>query len=94
MNMAALKLVPSYSVEELHDFLILKFDEDLASAFRRNKIAGSHFLKLSEVQFNQMVPAIGDVVDLQTLQKEILKAHHDVSYCFTVVQSTVHSHEI
>ena len=76
--MEDLKLIPNFCIQELYEYLLEKFDDDVASSFRRNKIAGSHFLKLSEVQIGKMVPAIGDIVDLQTLQGEVCKAELQV----------------
>lgn len=72
--MAALTNLSSFSIEELYDYLLIKFDEDVARTFRMNKIGGPQFMKLSPLHFNQLVPAIGDVVDLQSLQSEVFQA--------------------
>ena len=44
-------------------------DEEVSAAFKKNKISGSVFLRLSEGQLGRMVEAIGDVVELQALLK-------------------------
>ena len=76
--MEDLKLIPNFPIQELYEHLLETFDDDVASSFRRNKIAGSHFLKLSEKQIGEMVPSIGDIVDLQTLRGEVCKAQLQV----------------
>ena len=65
------KLIPTFSVREFSDFLAENFDDEVADSFKQNKISGSLFLKLSEDQLGRMVQAIGDVVNLTSLQSRI-----------------------
>ena len=64
-------LIPNFSIKELASFLAERFDETLANEFEKNKISGPVFLKLTENQIGRMVPAIGDVVELQSLQRRV-----------------------
>ena len=64
------KELGSLSVCEFAEFLGTKFDEDVVEAFRRNKISGSIFQLMSEEQITSLVTAIGDIIELQQLQKE------------------------
>ena len=43
-----------------------------------NKISGSIFLKLTEHSLEQMIPAIGDVVELMGLQEEVKTTENEV----------------
>lgn len=63
--------VNDMTVNEFSDFLADRFDKDVVDVMKRNKIAGSTFLKLSEMQIERMIPAIGDVVELRELQIKI-----------------------
>lgn len=65
-------LIPNFSVTEFAAFLATRFNLDIAEEFERNKMSGSVFLKLSENQIEKMVPAIGDIVELQSLQSRII----------------------
>ena len=62
-----------FSTDELCSFLAETFDEDVTESFRKNKITGSTFMKLSEQQIEKMVTAIGDVVELRALQSRVKK---------------------
>ena len=68
------KLIPSYSFREFSEYLANYFDQEVANAFEKNKISGSSFLKLSESQLGRMVEAIGDIVELQSLQSRVHEA--------------------
>lgn len=72
--------ISTYSVGEFSEYLAKHFDQEVVSAFEKNKISGSLFLRLSESQIGRMVEAIGDVVELQTLQYKILEAEV-TTYC-------------
>ena len=61
------------SVDEFCDFLSTKFDDDVVTTLRENKISGASFTKLSERQLEKLVTAMGDVVELQALQEKIQK---------------------
>ena len=61
------------SVAEFCHFLSTKFDDDVVTSFRENKISGANFTKLSERQLERLATAIGDVVELQTLQEKVKK---------------------
>ena len=63
--------VHSMSVEDFASFLHDRFDEDVIDVMKKNKIAGTTFLKLSERQIEKMIPAIGDVVELMEMQARI-----------------------
>ena len=65
-----IKELGSLSVCEFAEFLGTKFDEEVVEAFRRNKISGSIFQLMSEEQITSLVTAIGDIIELQQLQKE------------------------
>ena len=65
------KQLPNFSVKELSDFLTKAFNQDIADSFEKNKISGPLFLKLSENQFGKIVEAIGDVIELQSLQYRV-----------------------
>ena len=66
------------SVAEFSEYLLNKFDEDVVNIIKNNKISGSIFLKLTECQLEQMIPAIGDVVELMGLQEELKTAEREV----------------
>ena len=66
--------ISTYSVGEFSDYLLEHFDPEVAAVFEKNKISGSSFMKLSENQIGRMVEAIGDIVELQSLQYRILEA--------------------
>ena len=68
--------VTELNVHQFCEYLAAKFDTDVVESFRSNKISGSIFLRLSEEQLGKMVTAIGDVVQLSTLQAKILVSHH------------------
>ena len=71
--MASEESVPGMSVDEFCDFLSTKFDDDVVTTFRENKISGASFTKLSERQLEKLVTAMGDVVELQALQEKVKK---------------------
>ena len=71
--MASEESVPVMSVDEFCDFLSTKFDDDVVTTLRENKISGASFTKLSERQLEKLVTAMGDVVELQALQEKIQK---------------------
>ncbi len=58
----------SMSVAEFSAYSAKSFEEDVVEVVKRNKISGSTFLKLSERQMENMIPAIGEVVKLMDLQ--------------------------
>ena len=64
------ELIPTFSVKELSEFLAVHFNVEIADSFE-NKISGPLFLKLSEDQIGRMVEAIGDIVELQSLQSKV-----------------------
>ena len=76
--------IPEFSVQELGDFLADRFSESISEEFVKNKISGSVFLKLTESQLEKMVTAIGDVVELQSLQKRVLNSSAMVSKQLTI----------
>ena len=80
-------LIPAYSVRELSDYLYEHFDRDVSEAFERNKISGSSFLKLSESQLGRMLEAIGDIVELQSLQCRVHAQVIIFLFCFVVCMS-------
>lgn len=55
------------SIAEFADYLSTKFDQDVVDIMK-NKISGATFLKLSERQLENIVPAVGDVIELRELQ--------------------------
>ena len=75
--------IPTLSVLEFCDFIAERFDDDIADAFRANKIAGSTFLKLSDDHMGKMVAAIGDVIELQALQSKVLEVRAQVCTCMS-----------
>lgn len=70
--------VPTMSVGDFAAFLSEKFDEDVVEVMKKNKIAGATFLKLSERQMENMVSAVGDVVELKELQARITSLSEQV----------------
>lgn len=62
------QLIPNFSVQEFVSFVAENYDQEIAAEFEINKISGRIFMKLSEDQLGKMVPAIGDVIELQSLQ--------------------------
>ena len=50
---------------------LLSYCESISEEFVKNKISGSVFLKLTESQLEKMVTAIGDIVELQSLQERV-----------------------
>ena len=50
--------MPAMSVSEFAQYLSIKFDEDVIEVMQKNKISGATFLKISESQFEKMIPAI------------------------------------
>ena len=58
------------SVSEFSEFLATKFDDDVVQAFEKNKISGSVFLLMTDNKIGSLVPAIGDVILLQQLQRD------------------------
>ena len=77
--MASTSTVNGMTVNQFADFLADRFDEDVVNVMKKNKIAGSTFLKLSEVQLERMIPAIGDVVELRELQIKIISQDKQAS---------------
>lgn len=73
-------LIPTYSVSMFSEYLAKHFDQEVASAFERNKVSGSAFMKLSESQIGKMVEAIGDIVELQSLQCRVYEAGVEVLF--------------
>ena len=67
-------------VNQFCEFIAKSFDEEVSAAFKKNKISGSVFLRLSEGQLGRMVEAIGDVVELQELQSKVTKLKVTVLY--------------
>ena len=65
------ELIPTYSVKEFADYLADHFNAEIADSFEKNKISGRLFLKISEAQIEKMVEALGDVVELQSLQSRV-----------------------
>lgn len=71
--------IPELSVHDFCEFLSKDFDDEVVESFRRNKISGGNFLKLTEEQLGKIVSAIGDLVELQSLQHRIKKALNPVA---------------
>lgn len=64
--------ISKLSIDDFCDFLSqISFDEDVIELFRKNKISGWSFMKLTEQQLEKLVTAIGDVVELQALQTRV-----------------------
>lgn len=65
------KQIPTLSTKDFSIYITETFDADIGESFLNNKISGSLFLKLSESQIVRMVPALGDVIELQSLQSRV-----------------------
>jgi hypothetical protein len=62
------KLIPTFSVSALSEFLAIAFCDEVSQAFEKNKVSGALFLKLKIMA--KMVEAIGDI-ELQSLQSRV-----------------------
>ena len=74
----------SMSVAEFADYLSNRFDEYVVDIMKKNKISGSTFLKISEIQIEQMIPAVGDVIELRELQNDVISMEKEVWMIKTV----------
>ena len=77
-------------VTQFCDYIAENFDEEVSDSFKRNKISGSVFLRLSEGQLGRMVEAIGDVVELQSLQSKVTKLKA-ILYCIILYCTFQHN---
>ena len=71
--------IEKFDVEEFSEFLQQDFDEDVAEAFKKNKINGALFILMNETQLASIVPAIGDIIRLKQLQTSIATVNKDIS---------------
>ena len=78
--MEDLKLIPNFCIQDCTGISWKSLMMMLHLLLEGSRNAGSHFLKLSEEQISKMVPAIGDIVDLQTLQGVVRRAQLQVWY--------------
>ena len=61
----------SMDADQLYDFLKEKTNDDIAECLKKNKITGKMLASLTEDQIKEMLPAIGDRIQLTELLKEI-----------------------
>ena len=66
----ALESSQSMDADQLYDFLKEKTNDDIAECLKKNKITGKMLASLTEDQIKEMLPAIGDRIQLIELLKQ------------------------
>jgi hypothetical protein len=69
----SVKELSNLSTEEFADYLEKEYDDEVSEIFKKNKIDGSVFMLMNENQLSALVPAVGDVIRFQELQKHVKK---------------------
>lgn len=61
--------IEEMEIDEFCDYLLKEkgFHSDVVTSFNRNRISGATFLDLSEEDLKDLVPVIGDRVDVRKL---------------------------
>lgn len=66
--------VETLTIEELGTFLSEKnVDDEVIDNFKKNKVSGASFLKLTESDLNDLIPSIGLRPEVRAILKESKK---------------------
>lgn len=77
VSMASNKSFTELTVQEVEDYLEGKgVGDDVIANFRRNRVTGAAFLRLTEEDLRELVPLIGERTDVREILKRIKQVCH------------------
>lgn len=81
--------IEEMGIDEFCDYLLEEkgFHSDVVTCFSRNRIAGATFLELSEDDLKDLVPVVGDRVDVRKLLVEAKEVQSSTCLWFCKIHS-------